>query len=45
MKYVCEICGYIYDETVEGTPWNNLDDTWSCPLCTAPKACFKPDRT
>ena len=45
MKYVCEICGYIYDETAEGTPWNNLDDTWSCPLCTAPKACFKPDKT
>ncbi len=45
MKYVCEICGYIYDETVEGTPWNNLDDTWSCPLCTAPKACFKADKT
>ena len=41
MKYVCEICGYMYDEAVEGTSWVNLDSTWKCPLCTAPKECFK----
>ncbi len=41
MKYVCEICGYMYDEAVEGTSWVNLDSTWKCPLCIAPKECFK----
>ena len=43
MKYVCEICGYMYDEAVEGTLWINLDSTWKCPLCTAPKECFKKE--
>lgn len=41
MKFVCEICGYVYDETIEGTQFDVLPADWKCPLCTAPKDCFK----
>lgn len=39
--YTCEICGFIYDEQQEEMLWNDLDAAWKCPLCTAPKDCFK----
>lgn len=39
--YVCEICGYVYDEANEQTSWKELGDDFTCPLCTAPKSCFK----
>ena len=42
MKYVCTMCGYIYDEDVEGTKFSELPDTWTCPLCGAPKDAFVP---
>lgn len=48
MKYVCPICGYIYDEAKEGTPFSELADSWLCPLCGALKSVFesekKPDK-
>ena len=40
-KYICTICGYIYDEAVEGTKFNDLPDTWTCPTCGAPKSVFE----
>ena len=40
MKYVCTMCGYIYDEDVEGVKFIDLPDTWTCPLCGAPKDAF-----
>lgn len=40
-RYTCEICGYVYDEDHEGTKWSELAKDWACPLCTAPKDCFK----
>lgn len=43
--YTCEICGYVYDEDVEETRWEALGDDWKCPLCTAPKNCFKKEDT
>ena len=43
MRYVCPICGYIYDEAIEGTPFDSLPDSWSCPLCGAPKLMFGPE--
>lgn len=43
MKYICKICGYIYDEAKEGTPFSALPDDWKCPVCTAPKADFKAE--
>ena len=42
MKYVCSICGYVYDEAAEGTLFADLPDSWTCPLCTAPKSAFEP---
>ena len=43
MKYVCPICGYVYDEAETGIPWEALPDSWRCPLCGAPKADFSPE--
>lgn len=42
MKYVCRICGYIYDEAREKLPFSGLPDSWQCPLCRAPKSEFVP---
>ena len=41
MKYVCEICGYEYNEEkgdedngiAAGTKWEDLPQDWVCPLC------------
>lgn len=43
MKYVCQICGYVYDETREKTPFEQLPADWKCPLCGAAKTDFKPE--
>ena len=42
MKYVCTICGYVYDEDREGVKFTDLPDDWKCPTCGAPKSKFKP---
>lgn len=42
-KWICKICGYIYDEAKEGRPFASLPDTWVCPLCGASKASFAPE--
>lgn len=47
-KYVCDVCGYIYDPEVgdpdqqipAGTPFEDLPDTWECPLCGVGKDQF-----
>ena len=31
MKYECTVCGYLYDEEVEGTKFEELPDDWVCP--------------
>ena len=41
MKYVCDICGYVYDPAAgdpdngvaPGTPWEAVPEDWVCPLC------------
>lgn len=48
-KYVCIVCGYVYDEAkgipeagiAPGTRWEDLPDDWACPLCGATKAEFE----
>ena len=40
-KYICPICGYVYDEAKEGVKFDDLPDDWKCPLCGAPKNLFK----
>jgi rubredoxin len=49
-KYVCNLCGYIYDPAVgdpdggikPGTAWKDVPDDWVCPMCGASKAEFSP---
>ncbi len=41
MKYVCKVCGYVYDEEVEGTPFVELSDDYLCPLCGVGKEEFE----
>lgn len=43
MKYICRICGYVYDEAKEKLPFSELPDTWKCPWCSAAKSEFKPE--
>jgi rubredoxin len=40
MKYICDVCGYIYDEEAEGKKWAELPDNWACPVCGAGKDQF-----
>lgn len=48
-KYVCSICGFIYDEATgypeggiaPGTKWEDIPGDWVCPLCGATKDEFK----
>ena len=50
-KYVCSICGYVYDEEAgdpengiePGTKWEDLPDDWACPLCGAGKDMFEEE--
>ncbi len=50
MKYRCTVCGYIYDPQVgdpdtgvnPGTPFENLPDDWTCPVCGVSKDMFEP---
>ena len=38
-RYICDVCGYIYDEAAgdpdngvaPGTVWADVPDTWVCP--------------
>ncbi len=43
MRYVCKICGYIYDDDKQQVPFAELPDTWVCPLCGAAKSDFAPE--
>ena len=48
-KYVCSVCGYVYEEAKglpdsgipAGTLWDKLPQTWVCPLCAAGKEAFR----
>lgn len=42
MKYVCKICGYVYEDEKQKVPFSELPDTWTCPLCGAAKSEFEP---
>ena len=50
MKYVCKVCGYVYDEALgdpdngiaAGTKFEDLPEDWTCPLCGAMKEDFEP---
>ncbi|MBR1811186.1 MAG: MBL fold metallo-hydrolase [Clostridia bacterium] len=42
-KYVCSICGYVYDPAEHnGVAFEDLPDDWRCPRCKQPKDKFNP---
>jgi methylamine---glutamate N-methyltransferase subunit C len=40
-KYLCECCGYIFNEEKEGKEFDKLDDDWKCPCCGVSKKEFR----
>lgn len=50
-KYVCDLCGYVYDPAVgdkdagvaAGTKFEDLPADWVCPLCGAGKEDFSKE--
>lgn len=44
MRYVCSVCGYVYDEGKEKLAFSELPDSWTCPLCGASKSLFAPEK-
>lgn len=48
-KYICTICGYVYDPgqgdpengILAGTAFGDLPEEWVCPLCSAGKEMFE----
>ena len=50
-KYVCSVCGYVYDPQEgesdngidPGTPFEDLPDDWTCPVCGAMKDEFEKE--
>lgn len=48
-KYVCKPCGYIYDPAVgdienginPGTSFEDLPESWVCPVCGVDKSLFE----
>ena len=42
-KYVCSICGYVYDPAEhDGVAFEDLPDDWKCERCRQPKSKFNP---
>ncbi|MDR0946429.1 MAG: rubredoxin [Ruminococcus sp.] len=49
-KYVCSICGYVYDPekgepskgVQPGTPFDALPEEFDCPVCSADTSAFEP---
>ena len=50
-KYACTVCGYVYDEELgdadlgiePGTLWEDVPDTFVCPLCGVGKDDFSEE--
>jgi len=50
-KYVCTVCGYIYDPELgdpdsgvdAGTKWEDVPDDYECPVCGASKDDFEKE--
>lgn len=48
-KWVCTVCGYVYDpesgdpsaNVGVGTPFEDLPAGWVCPVCSASKDMFE----
>ena len=50
-KYVCDVCGWVYDEATgdpengiaAGTKFEDLPDDFACPLCGVGKDSFSEE--
>ena len=50
-KWVCTVCGYVYDPTTgdpdnqiaPGTPFEDVDEDWVCPECGVGKDMFEKE--
>ena len=50
MKYLCTVCGYVYDPAngdpdsgiAPGTKFEDIPDSWVCPVCGVGKDSFVP---
>lgn len=50
-RYVCSVCGYVYDPDVgdpdngisADTSFEDLPDDWTCPVCGASKEDFEKE--
>ena len=51
MRYVCIVCGYVYDPKdgdpdggiAPGTAVEDIPDSWVCPMCGVGKEDFEPE--
>ena len=51
MKYVCDVCAWVYDETtgapdsgiVPGTKWADVPEGFECPICRVGKDQFSEE--
>jgi len=45
MKYVCKVCGYVYDPAEhDGVAFADLPADWECPVCGVGKDEFEPQK-
>lgn len=50
-RYVCQVCGYVYDPVkgdpdngvAPGTSFEDLPEDWTCPVCGAEKSDFEKE--
>lgn len=50
-RYVCSVCGYVYDPAegdpdngvAPGTKFKDLREDWTCPVCGASKDEFEKE--
>lgn len=41
MKYICTVCGWVYDEEKQEIKWENLPERFRCPVCSVGKDKFE----
>ncbi len=43
MRYVCDVCGWVYDEAEQEVPFDRLPEDYVCPLCFVGKDQFSTE--
>ena len=49
-KYICDVCGWVYDPAIgdpdngvaAGTKFEDVPESWVCPICGVGKEDFSP---